>query len=553
MKRNKLFATITSILLVCLMLVACAQPAVDAPAPEQPATPEAPAPAPTPGAPEAPQAPVFEAPPAELEDDQAFADEVIIITDGTALSVVDPFSPATSPTASRQALIMVFDTLVVAAGDGVYDPALATDWQNDNYQTITMTLREGVVFNNGEAFTAADVVATAEAGREAVGSMAFDVWRSVETVRAIDSHTVEFVLSDIDVEFFFNLSQPHAAIVSAAAIPQAEANPEIMFNAGTGAFRVESLSPNDQVVFVRNDNYWGNTPPSARQTWLTIPEVPTRSIMLLNGEANMTWGVVPDDIQMFRETDGFDVVRHNNNNPHYLSFNMNDPIAGDLNFRRAIAHAIYKPDAALAAGGEAAAAIDSPNLFGYATEFKNTNIPAIPHDLALARQYLEASVWNGETIVISVAIPTNIRAAEVIQAQLTMVGINAELNVMDVPGFTSTVTYRDNQSQLAVYILPTTLSAASMRNAFFPGNTLNRASFNVPEITAMLEEAATTVDVSARRDLYMRIQEMTSEYMAYIPVFMNHGTIVVSEGFGGLGYSPVGNHDVRFAFQTIEG
>jgi len=447
---------------------------------------------------------------------------------------------------------MAFDRLIVSLGDGVFGPSLATSWETDDFVTITMTLRNDVVFQNGDPFTAYDIIATVEAAREGLGSMAHDLWRPVETVTAIDPHTVEFVLSGVDVEFLFNMAQPHASILSARAIEEGYDNPEAFWTAGSGAYTVTSLSPNDVIVFERNDNFWGEPPVTQRQTWFTIPEMATRSLMLLNSEADMAWSIIPDDIPMFEAHDELGVASHYNNNPHYISFNMNDPLAGDLNFRRAIAHAIYKPDIALAAGGGQAAVINSPNLFGYATEFHNHNFDPIPHDLDLARQYLEASAWNGEPIDIKVAIPTNIRAAEVLQIQLMMIGLDPTLTVLDVPGFTSTVTYANNQSQLAVYLLPTTLSAASMRNAFFPGSPLNRASFNDPYVTELLDRALVTVDTNERRDLYMYIQEVASAQMAYIPLFVNHGRIVVANGFAGIGLSPVGEHDLRYVFRVIE-
>jgi len=550
MKKMKLRSLLLSMLLACLILIsACAPAAVNAPNGNEPGTPTAPGTTtPAPAAPD-----VIEGDAAQLEEGTVFAEEIIVITDGTTLSVADPFNPATSPTASRQMFIMAFDRLVDAVGDGTYTQSLATSWENVNYQTITMTLREGVVFNNGDPFTADDVVATVLAGQDAVGSMAFDVWRNVDSVTAIDTYVVEFVLSDVDVEFFFNLSQPHASIVSSRAIAEMAGNPNVMFTAGTGAFRIVSMSPNDETVFERNDNFWGELPVTQRQVWLTIPEVPTRTIMLLNGEANINWGIPPDDIQMFVEHADFQVVRDYNNNPHYISFNMNDPIAGDINFRRAVAHAIFKPDIAMAAAAANAFPIDSPNLFGHASEFRNNDIAPIAHDMDLARAYLEASVWNGETIELSVAIPTNIRAAEVIQVQLSQLGVDIQLDVLDVPGFTSAVTYSDNRSQIAVYVLPTTLSAAHMRNAFFPGSSLNRASYNNPVVTEMLDRALRTTDLGERRDLYLQIQEIVSEEMPYIPIFGGYITMVATNGFSGIGFSPVGNHDLRFAFQVVEG
>jgi peptide/nickel transport system substrate-binding protein len=478
-----------------------------------------------------------------------YAQALYIITDGTALAVVNPFSPATSTPASRWLFIMIYDRLVDNLGDGIYGPALATSWETDDHQTFTMTLREDVYFHNGAPFTADDVVATVAAAAEGVGSQAHDAWRSVNEVTALDAHTVRFVLHSVDVEFFFNLSQPHAAILSADAI--AVGSPEALW-AGTGAFSVHSFSSNDVTVLARNDNYWGEVPPTPRITLLTVPEVATRTIMMLGGEAHVVTSVAPDDIPMFREDRNFNVTPiENNNHAQYIAFNMNAPIMEDINFRKAIAHAIYGPDIIIAANGPNSGINPDANMFGQNSEFRNNNFPAREHDLDRARAYLEASVWDGEVIEIATAIPTHIRMAEMIQIQLRAIGLETTINVMDVAGFTAYATYRDNQSQMMVYILPTTLSAIHIRNAFFPGSALNRASFNNPYATELMERASTIFDVDERRELYMYIQEVVTEYVAYIPIYVHHPVIISATGFGGMRLCPVGNHDWRYIYKSV--
>ena len=525
-----------------LLLTACGGngATADAPAPVAPTTPAVtPAPTPTPD---------VAAPVEEVEEGAQFAEEMYIITDGTAMAVINPFSPATSTTASRWLFVMIYDRLVYNLGDGNYGPALALTWETDDFQTITMTLRDEVYFHNGDRFTANDVVATVEAAQEGLGSQAHDIWRSVNTVTAIDPLTVEFVLHEVDVDFLFNISQPHGGILNSNGLA---AGTEEGLWVGTGAFTIGSFSSNDAVTFVRNDDYWGEIPPTQRITMLTIPEPATRTIMMMGGEADISTTPPADDFPLIEASPDFVVFHFETNNPHYISFNMNAPIMSDLNFRRAVAHALYGPHIVMAAHGGRGWFPDS-NLFGEHSEFRNPNIPAFPHDLVRAREYLEASDWNGEVIEIATAIPTNVRLAEMISLQLLEIGLVTTINVMDVAGFTAYATYHNNQSQMTVYVYPTTLSAAHMRNAFFPGSALNRASFNNPYVTELLERAAATVDTDERRALYMYAQEIVSAYTAYIPIFMDNPGMQVAVGVGGIRNRPDINHDFRYIFRVIE-
>jgi peptide/nickel transport system substrate-binding protein len=78
-----------------------------------------------------------------------------------------------------------------ATGDWM--PLLATDWEIDpEAATLTVNLREGVQWSNGDPFTAEDVVVTFNCRRLAKGT----VWRFLDRVEAVDDSTVLFHMSE---------------------------------------------------------------------------------------------------------------------------------------------------------------------------------------------------------------------------------------------------------------------------------------------------------------------------------------------------------------------
>ena len=53
----------------------------------------------------------------------------------------------------------VFETLVNKDNEGNIKPGLATNWEwSEDGMSLTFKLREGVVFHNGEIFSADDVI-----------------------------------------------------------------------------------------------------------------------------------------------------------------------------------------------------------------------------------------------------------------------------------------------------------------------------------------------------------------------------------------------------------
>lgn len=52
----------------------------------------------------------------------------------------------------------LFDTLIRKTGDGQFEPCLATEWSfSEDGRDITFTLRDDVIFHNGDKMTAEDV------------------------------------------------------------------------------------------------------------------------------------------------------------------------------------------------------------------------------------------------------------------------------------------------------------------------------------------------------------------------------------------------------------
>jgi len=76
--------------------------------------------------------------------------------------------------------------------DGTWMPLLATDWAIDPAAaTLTVHLRQGVKWSNGDDFTAEDVVVTFMCRRLVKGT----VWRFLDKVEATDDYTVVFHMS----------------------------------------------------------------------------------------------------------------------------------------------------------------------------------------------------------------------------------------------------------------------------------------------------------------------------------------------------------------------
>ena len=488
-----------------------------------------------------------EPPPAEAR----FADHLDIIVDNAQITVLNPFSPASGSGSTNWCFFMMYDRMLTNLGEGEYGPNLATSFDTDDYQTYVFTLRQDVWFHNGDKFTAQDVIDTIMASRDGLGSNAFDFWRPVETVTALDEYTVEMVLSDVNVDFLYGLTLPATGIINKRAMDQDSENGTWI---GTGAYRVVEFVSNDYVVFERNDDYWGDAPFTRMMTLRFVPEMSTRTIMMQNGESQLCLGGnSAEDIHLFQnDPDSFEVIPVVFTNANTISFNLEDPIAGDLNFRMAVASAINREEIAIVAAGEWAWPVEDGTMWGFNTEFKNYDIPQIPHDLDAARAYLEASTYNGEEIEIVAAITTNVRAAQAVQQQLSAIGVNITINQMDPPSLFSYAAYGNNQSQLNMMVTALTPNVASLRSVFYPGAAYNRASFNNPRVTEILDLGPTIGNIDERRALYYEMQEIVHAEQPVINLFWRVVAVVAARGVGGMVLTSDTYYDLRYTYMVLD-
>jgi len=549
-KMKRLLAIVLSALMLVGMATACGNGSSS-----DPGTP-APAPSPTAGNQEGASSP----PPemiqvAPVEPDSVFADHLDIVMTNDTVAVLNPTSPGANTTPVNWVFTMIYDRLIERDHDtGEYMASLATSWESTDFQTYTLTLRDDVYFHNGDKFTADDVVNTVHLAKEVgAGSPAGVQWAPVDTVKAIDPTTVEFVLGSVFVDFYFNLSMPSAGILNIRAV---EANSEEGTWVGTGPYVITEFVSNNFTRFARNENYWNDekniiTPSIVLRF---VPEVSARTIRMQNGESQLSFGVHSDDLYLFQEDpDNFEVVGLTFNFNNGVSFNMNDPITSDHNFRMAVAHAMEKNEIALFSAGEwARGAYDSGTIWGYQTEFRNDGIPAVPHDLDEAKRYLELSSYNGEEIEIAASIITNIRAAQVLQEQLRLAGINTVVTEYDVPGMFAYMLNPNSGSQMGFFYIQMTYSSSSYRNLVGPGGAQNLMHYENPIVTQMLDEAAAMTDTAQREAHFLRIQELVAEDMPFINAFWRILGVVAARGIGGITLpSDVAQLDLREIYMVI--
>jgi peptide/nickel transport system substrate-binding protein len=200
--------------------------------------------------------------------------------------------------ASIQVLNAMCDKLIDLTPDLRFVPQLATEWAwSEDGKTLTLKLRPGVKFHDGEPLDAAAVKYSLDRHRSMPGS----VWRAyltvVASVDAVDDLTVRVNLSSpIQGPLFALFVRSVGAIVSPKA---AEAASEKFGShpVCAGPYRFVERVAQDHITIERFPDYWDkNRVHIDRITYRFVPDTSVRLANLQSGDLDLIEQVAPADL-----------------------------------------------------------------------------------------------------------------------------------------------------------------------------------------------------------------------------------------------------------------
>ena len=441
----------------------------------------------------------------------------------------------------KEILTNVYEGLYKVAPSGDYIPAVAESYTVSEDGTVyTFKLREGVKFHNGNTLTADDVLYSFATCKELTVDSTLPGQLEGVDVKA-DGDKIIITLPAANNDFL-----AYAALVY--IIPSGSSDQCVTSPVGTGPFKYVSRSVQENIIFEKFEDYWGE-PAKLNKVTCKIYEDNTAMITALNaGAIDMAAHLTLDQVAGL--SDQYNVLEGTMNLVQALYLNNARAPFDNADVRRAVCYAIDVDELlAITADGHGTKLYTSiyPAFSKY---FDESLSKLYPHDVEKAKELL-ANAGYPDGFSTTITVPSNytphVNAGQVLVQQLALAGIKAELVEVEWNTWVTDVYKGRNFDTTVCGFDASTLTANALLGRWVTGGSKNMISFSSAEYDELIAKATAETDDAVRTKLYkdaatVLAKEAANAYTQDLAEFT-----VLNKALSGYNFYPL----YRIDFSTI--
>lgn len=421
-------------------------------------------------------------------------------------------------------LANLYDGLTEFDEESRIRPALAATWTNPDERTWVFRLRPGVHFHDGQPLTAEDVVYSLLRARTHPGTSLASYLVEVESVKALDPLIVEV-----------RTRRPFAALLvklSPVQVVPRNSPETITVPVGTGSYRFVGYEAGGSIDLAPVQADWRGPAERGHLTFVVERDPRKRLEKLLSGEVEVAAGLSEDAVDVLRGAACCRAAVRPGSIVEYLHLSLLDPRFRDRRVRQAIDLAIDRAAYVAEAHhglGQPVGQLVVPGIFGYAADLKPTT-----RDVVRARRLLaEAGYPDGLDVVLEYRPG---RRGDILAAQLREIG----LRVTPKESVWTDLFSRLRRGEVGFYhggVVAQTGEASDVLDSFVHtrdeargyGNT-NHSRYSNPRADALIEEAASSLVMTRRRELLQEAMRVVTNDVAFVPIAGLYDVYGVREG-----------------------
>ena len=415
----------------------------------------------------------------------------------------------TAGTAAGTVKLLIHRGLISYDKAGVLRGELADEWGVDENGVWTFHLREGATWHDGRPVTSADIRYTIESGAADDSAAAYrDFLAGISEIETPDARTVRLTFAEPTAT-----AETVFAHYNMPMVPEGSEGEGLI---GAGPFKLEARERGVSIDLVAYEGYYKpGLPKLAGIRLVAYADENLRVAALDAGDVDLIEYVPWQSMDGIERNDN--LVLDNVDGPFmYLTFNGARPPFDNPLVRRAVAHAIRREDIVDAAFFGRGAPLAHLPINDTSPFFNPEFADAWAYDPERAKQLLaEAGHPNGFdcTLLSTAQYGMHSATAEITQAYLAMIGINATL---DLPDWATRV-QQGNNGQYDLAVMGTTADSndpdgiSRLVDSNLPISFVRSANLELPEISRLFAEGRATFDTEARKAIYRDLEAVAIE------------------------------------------
>ena len=431
------------------------------------------------------------------------------------------------------------------------EASLATEWKLLNPTQMRITLRTGVKFSDGSAFSADDAIFSINRAMSKTSNYGVFA-QGIDKVVKVDEKTIDILLKGPNPVLVNQLTELRMmsrawAEKNKSLEPKDIRNKDETFahrNAmGTGPYMVKEWLPDQKLTLVKNPNWWGWNAKPAPVTNVTeiiytpIKSEATRNAALLTGEIDFVLDPSPQDLPRLRQSPALQVLDGAENRTIFFGMDQfRDELVGssvkgknplkDLRVRKALYQAIDIQainKVTMRGLSQPTGTLIAPQVNGWTKKVD----ARWPFDAQAARKLLDEAGYK-DGFEVDFACPNNryINDEEICQAVTAMwakVGIKAKLRTLPLVTYFPMIQRYEASIYMLGWGVPTFDALYSLQSltrsvgAGGDGN-YNVGRYSNPQMDALVERIKKEVDLKNRNDLIEKALLLDHEDISHIPL-----------------------------------
>jgi peptide/nickel transport system substrate-binding protein len=511
--KKQIHVFIGLLVLVSMLLGACAQAAAPAQAPA--AEPTKALAAAAPAAAEPTKAPAPAEPtkaPAAAPAKNSTIDKPVVVAGPADVATLDPHK--FNGMFTRSVGYWIFDVLVMNDKDGKPMPELAKEWKRVDPNTWEFKLAENVKFHNGEPFNADAVVFSFKRMQsekfKKFNAMFYET--PFKELKKIDDNTIQIITEKPFNDLLWYLGRTF--IVAPKYYSEISEEDAATKPVGTGPFKFVEWVKDDHLTVVANEEYFQGAPVVKNAMVKVIPEASQRLNELTTGNVDLITNL-PSDLAQQANTDKSRLVPYQSLRKMHLNLQLKNEYLKNPKVREALQYAVDRQTIIDTLMGGATqplpSTVNAPN--------NDPSLKPYPYDLEKAKALLkEAGYEKGFEITFQTtadAFGSDKEISQLVAQDLEKLGLKVKLEVIEENKLWELLETHDHPGimflGLGTYNLP-----VKELNTFYSTDIDNAGNYVSAEFDQTVDAMKVETDQAKRTDLMYKAQQILWKDMPWV-------------------------------------